>query len=121
MPGGRDERERNEAAVHEHLRQIAAVRLVLGLGEDDLRRADDGAVRVLRRQHDDLAALHVRRQAAPERVGLGSRHRQQEADRRAALHAVDQHVAELRRKLENGSPEPKHILTVRKIGYRLQL
>ena len=33
---------------------------------------------------------------------------------------VDTHVAELRRKLENGSPEPKHILTVRTIGYRLQ-
>lgn len=33
---------------------------------------------------------------------------------------VDTHIAELRRKLENGSPEPKHILTVRTIGYRLQ-
>jgi len=33
---------------------------------------------------------------------------------------VDTHVAELRRKLEDDPAEPKHILTVRKAGYRLQ-
>jgi two-component system alkaline phosphatase synthesis response regulator PhoP len=32
---------------------------------------------------------------------------------------VDTHVAELRRKLEPGSAHPAHILTVRKVGYRL--
>ena len=32
---------------------------------------------------------------------------------------VDTHVAELRRKLENDPANPKHILTVRKTGYRL--
>jgi DNA-binding response OmpR family regulator len=32
---------------------------------------------------------------------------------------VDTHVAELRRKLEPDGPEPVHILTVRKIGYRM--
>lgn len=32
---------------------------------------------------------------------------------------VDTHVAELRRKLEPGSEQPLHILTVRKVGYRL--
>lgn len=32
---------------------------------------------------------------------------------------VDTHVAELRRKLENEPSRPKHILTVRKSGYRL--
>jgi DNA-binding response OmpR family regulator len=32
---------------------------------------------------------------------------------------IDTHVAELRRKLEPGVDGPRHILTVRKIGYRL--
>ena len=33
---------------------------------------------------------------------------------------VDTHIAELRRKLEDNPGEPRHILTVRKTGYRLQ-
>lgn len=32
---------------------------------------------------------------------------------------VDTHVAELRRKLEDNAAEPRHILTVRKSGYRI--
>jgi DNA-binding response OmpR family regulator len=34
---------------------------------------------------------------------------------------VDIHVAELRRKLEDDPASPRHILTVRKVGYRLEL
>lgn len=34
---------------------------------------------------------------------------------------VDAHVAELRRKLEKDPAEPKHILTVWKVGYRLRV
>jgi DNA-binding response OmpR family regulator len=33
---------------------------------------------------------------------------------------VDIHVAELRRKLEDVPTEPRHIMTVRKVGYRLE-
>jgi DNA-binding response OmpR family regulator len=33
---------------------------------------------------------------------------------------VDTHIAELRRKLEADPARPRHILTVRKVGYRLQ-
>lgn len=33
---------------------------------------------------------------------------------------VDTHVAELRRKLEEQPAEPRHLITVRKVGYRLQ-
>jgi DNA-binding response OmpR family regulator len=33
---------------------------------------------------------------------------------------VDTHIAELRRKLEDDAAEPRHILTVRKVGYRLK-
>ena len=34
---------------------------------------------------------------------------------------VDTHIAELRRKLEDDSAHPQHILTVRKAGYRLRI
>ena len=34
---------------------------------------------------------------------------------------VDAHIAELRRKLERDPSEPRHILTVHKVGYRLRL
>ena len=37
-----------------------------------------------------------------------------------ATRTLDTHIAELRRKLEDDPADPKHILTVRKIGYRLQ-
>jgi len=33
---------------------------------------------------------------------------------------VDTHIAELRRKLEKDAADPRHILTVRKVGYRLK-
>jgi DNA-binding response OmpR family regulator len=36
-----------------------------------------------------------------------------------ATRTLDTHVAELRRKLEPGAGAPRHILTVRKVGYRL--
>jgi DNA-binding response OmpR family regulator len=36
-----------------------------------------------------------------------------------ATRTVDTHVAELRRKLERDPARPEHILTVRKVGYRL--
>jgi DNA-binding response OmpR family regulator len=34
---------------------------------------------------------------------------------------VDTHVGELRRKLEKDPSKPRHILTARKAGYRLEL
>jgi DNA-binding response OmpR family regulator len=33
---------------------------------------------------------------------------------------IDTHIAELRRKLEADPAAPRHILTVRKVGYRLK-
>ncbi|HSP15860.1 MAG TPA: helix-turn-helix domain-containing protein [Thermoanaerobaculia bacterium] len=33
---------------------------------------------------------------------------------------IDTHIAELRRKLEDDPSSPRHILTVRKVGYRLK-
>ena len=40
-------------------------------------------------------------------------------DERVVSRTVDTHIAELRRKLEDDPANPKHILTVRKAGYRL--
>ena len=39
----------------------------------------------------------------------------------AITRTVDTHVGELRRKLEKDASAPRHILTVRKAGYRLEL
>jgi DNA-binding response OmpR family regulator len=39
----------------------------------------------------------------------------------AVTRTVDTHVGELRRKLEKDASAPRHILTVRKAGYRLEL
>jgi len=70
------------------------------------------------KEYDLLVALIRRKGAVASRVEL----MKQVWGYSAAVlsRTVDTHVAELRRKLENGSPEPKHILTVRTIGYRLQ-
>jgi two-component system, OmpR family, alkaline phosphatase synthesis response regulator PhoP len=39
---------------------------------------------------------------------------------RVVTRTLDSHVAELRRKLERSPASPRHILTVRKVGYRLE-
>ena len=71
------------------------------------------------KEYDLLVALIRRKGAVASRVELM---RQVWGYSAAVLsRTVDTHVAELRRKLENGSPEPRHILTVRTIGYRLQV
>jgi len=77
-----------------------------------------GEVALTPKEYDLLVALIRRQGAVASRVQL----MKQVWGYSAAVlsRTVDTHVAELRRKLENGSPEPKHILTVRTIGYRLQ-
>jgi DNA-binding response OmpR family regulator len=42
-------------------------------------------------------------------------------DNSVTTRTVDAHIAELRRKLETNAAEPRHILTVHKVGYRLRL
>ena len=80
--------------MHEHLREVPAMRLILWLSQDDLDRADDRSRRVVRDEHHSLAAPPARGRAAPERLGFGAGHREHEADGRPAFHAVDQHVAQ---------------------------
>ena len=68
---------------------------------------------------DLLLALVRRRGAVMSRAELLAEvwHRQDPRGTRT----VDTHVFELRKRLEINSAEPRHILTVSKVGYRLQV
>ncbi len=69
-------------------------------------------------EFDLLVALLQRRGAVASRIDL----LKEVWGHSAAVltRTVDTHVAELRRKLEMNPARPRHILTVRKIGYRLE-
>jgi two-component system alkaline phosphatase synthesis response regulator PhoP len=70
-------------------------------------------------EFDLLCALIRRRGAVASRIELM---REVWGHQAAVLsRTVDTHVAELRRKLESDPSNPRHILTVRKAGYRLQV
>ena len=70
------------------------------------------------KEYDLLLALLKRRGAVVSRLDL----MREVWGYRAAVvsRTVDTHIAELRRKLEDDPGAPRHILTVRKAGYRLQ-
>jgi DNA-binding response OmpR family regulator len=70
------------------------------------------------KEMDLLLALLERRGAAASRLEL-LREVWGYSDS-VVTRTVDTHVAELRRKLEDDPGEPRHILTVRKVGYRLE-
>jgi two-component system, OmpR family, alkaline phosphatase synthesis response regulator PhoP len=76
------------------------------------------AVTLTPKAYDLLLALVRRRGAVATRVEL-----LREVWGYGALvlsRTVDTHIAELRRKLEDDAAEPKHIVTVWKVGYRLE-
>lgn len=70
------------------------------------------------KEFDLLHALIKRRGAVASRLDL----LREVWDYSAAVmtRTVDMHIAELRRKLEDSPSTPRHILTVRKVGYRLE-
>jgi DNA-binding response OmpR family regulator len=70
------------------------------------------------KEFDLLIALLARRNAVVSRIEL-MKNVWGYADS-VITRTVDTHIAELRRKLEEDPGEPAHILTVRKIGYRLK-
>ena len=72
------------------------------------------------REFDLLLALLQRNGAVASREEL-LREVWQWENTDVATRTVDIHIAELRRKLEDDPSEPRHILTVRKAGYRLEL
>ena len=75
-------------------------------------------VPVTPKEFDLLVALLRRRGAEATRVELLTEVWGYSAE--VLSRTVDTHVAELRRKLEADPAAPKHILTVRKAGYRLE-
>jgi DNA-binding response OmpR family regulator len=70
------------------------------------------------REFDLLLALARRKGAAASRADLLREVWQYQND--VVSRTVDLHIAELRRKLESNPTEPRHILTVWKVGYRLE-
>jgi DNA-binding response OmpR family regulator len=81
-------------------------------------KRDGALVAVAPRELDLLLALIDAGGAALSRTALMDRVWGYQAD--VLSRTVDTHVAELRRKLEVDSAAPQHLLTVRKVGYRLQ-
>ena len=85
------EPETPRAPMHEHLREIGAMRLVLGLAQCELDRpADPGGV--LRDPEGAIAGVDVARDLGPECARPIAAERRQEAHRRTALDAIDEDV-----------------------------
>ena len=77
--------------MHEHLRQIGAVRLILRLTEYQLYGAD-GALHILRNEQRPFALSHPVGHVPPEIHRLLHRQRMHEAHRCTAFHAIDQQL-----------------------------
>ena len=83
-----------------------------------VKRAD-ADVALTPKEFDLLLALVRRRGAVASRLELLKEVWGHQAE--VMTRTVDIHIAELRRKLEHDPSSPKHILTVWKAGYRLQV
>jgi DNA-binding response OmpR family regulator len=81
-------------------------------------RRDGAQVALAPRELDLLLALLDANGAALSRASLMDRVWGYQAD--VLSRTVDTHMAELRRKLEPDPASPRHFLTVRKVGYRLE-
>jgi len=81
-------------------------------------RRHDQAVELAPKEFDLLLALIESRGAAVSRLELMTRVWGYSSA--VVSRTVDTHVAELRRKLEDAPSAPRHIVTVRKVGYRLE-
>ena len=76
------------------------------------------AVELAPKEYDLLLALFDRDGAVVSRLDL--MRRVWGYSDAVVTRTIDTHVAELRRKLEEDPGKPRHILTVRKVGYRLK-
>ena len=115
------------ARVEALLRRREQVRDARGVHRFGGIEVDRGARVVRREGHpvnlspkelDLLLALMGANGAAVSRAALMDRVWGYQAD--VLSRTVDSHVAELRRKLEADPARPRHIVTVRKVGYRLE-
>jgi DNA-binding response OmpR family regulator len=81
-------------------------------------KLNGAAVELAPKEYDLLIALADRNGAVVTRLELM---RQVWGYSDAVItRTIDTHIAELRRKLERDPAHPQHILTVRKVGYRLE-
>ena len=78
----------------------------------------DTEVSMTPKEFELLVALLKRDGAVASRLDLMSEVWGYQAD--VLSRTVDTHVAELRKKVEPDSSNPRHIITVRKVGYRLE-
>ena len=103
------------------LSELAETEYLGDVEVDHARRTvtrDGEAVELTPKEFDLLVALLRRRGAVASRLDLM---RDVWGYSSAVVsRTVDTHIAELRRKLEDEPSAPKHILTVRKLGYRLR-
>jgi hypothetical protein len=80
--------------MHEHLRNVCAMWLILGLRPGELNGSHDRSGRVLGGEHQALAARQTHGDARPIRFGFGARHGKHEAYGCAAFNAVDKDIAQ---------------------------
>ena len=105
-------------------RPRAAAAPVATFGEVEVNRASRTVQRagepvaLTPKEYDLLLALMSRSGAVTTRNELLTEVWGYQSD--VSTRTVDIHVSELRRKLEKNPAEPKHILTVRKTGYRFE-
>ncbi|NKB90590.1 MAG: response regulator [Acidobacteria bacterium] len=96
---------------------------VLAYGDTEIDLAartvsyDGDSVALTPKEFDLLVALYRREGAAASRVELIQEVWGYPAS--VITRTVDTHIAELRAKLESDASEPRHILTVPRVGYRL--
>ena len=81
-------------------------------------RRDGIEVKLTYKEYELLLALARREGAAASKQALMSEVWQSTVVTQSRT--LDQHVFELRRKLEKTRRDPRHLLTVRKYGYRLR-
>jgi Response regulators consisting of a CheY-like receiver domain and a winged-helix DNA-binding domain len=91
--------------------------VVVDPGTHDVRRKGEPVI-LRPKEYDLLIALLQRRGQVASRADLLEEVWGYSGE--VYSRTVDTHVAELRRKLEDNAAEPRHILTVRKTGYRIQ-
>ena len=102
----------------------AAPRLTDSFGEVEINRSartvkrGDSAVPLTPKEYALLLALIDRGGAVATRNELLAEVWGYQSD--VSTRTVDIHVSELRRKLEANAAEPRHILTIRKTGYRFE-
>jgi DNA-binding response OmpR family regulator len=108
-------RRRDHAPAIRNVERFGAIEVDRGAR---VVRRDGQPVSLAPRELDLLLALMDAGGVALSRASLMDRVWGYQAD--VLSRTVDTHVAELRRKLEPDPATPRHLLTVRKVGYRLE-